>query len=143
MSGGLQPAATPPLSAKTSPNRQPMASPTSHTSPPPKTYPPQDVHELAQSHLASLLAEQAMVWHLCLHLLPRPPDHLHLQALSKPPLHPLARWVTTTQPATLLCCLDCELGPCLSEASTQTPLVLSAHQFSPQTGLPAVNEHPP
>jgi hypothetical protein len=55
--GDLQPAAIPPPSAKTYPNHQLMASPTSHTSPHPRVCPPQDEHELVPSHLASLQAE--------------------------------------------------------------------------------------
>jgi hypothetical protein len=145
MYGDLQPAATPPLSAKTSLNHQLMASLISHTFQHPKAYHPQDEHGQAQCHLVSLRVGRLMVSMVSLdlyqHLSQKLLAQLHHQVHSNPHLHLWVILGIIVQLAMPLCCLDYVLVQCHNEANTQTQLAHSVPLSSPQTGHQAENGH--
>jgi hypothetical protein len=145
MSGDLPPAATPPLSAKTSLSHQLMASLISHTSQHPKAYHPQGEHGQAQCHLVSLRVGRLMVsmafLDLSQHLSQRLLAPLHHQVHSNPHLHPWEILGIIVQLAMPLCCLDYVLVQCHNEANTQIQPAHSAPLSSPQTGHQAENAH--
>ena len=144
MSGDLPPAATPPLSAKTSLSHQLMASLISHTFQHPKAYHLQGEHGQGQSHLVSLPVGRLMVsmaLDLYQHLAQRLLAQLHHQVHSNPHLHPWVILGIMVQLAMPLCCLDYVLVQCRNEANTQTQLAHSVPLSSPQTGHQAENAH--
>lgn len=142
-SGGLQPAATPPLSAKTSPNLPPMASQTLHTSQPPKAFHNlQGGHEPALFHHASPLAEPAMDSGLFLPSLRiKHPVRHHLLVLSSRLLPILVEMQSTRVPAMLHCCLDYGPAPCHNEVNITVRHPHLACPCSLQIGLLVASEH--
>jgi hypothetical protein len=142
-SGDLQPAATPPLSAKTSPNLPPMASQTLHISQPPKaSHNLQDGHEPALFHHVSPLEELQMdsgLSHLSLRT--RPPVRHHLRVHSSRRLPISVEMQSTRVPAMLHSYLDYELGRCHNAVNIT---VLHPHLACPcslRIGLLDASEH--
>ena len=143
MYGVLQPVAIPLPSAKISPSHPPMAFQTFHICQHQRACHKQDVHELGRFRLASPLEECVTGLLLCHHLLLKPHDPHHHQALLRARLQIWATSMNKPLPAMQLFYLDYVLVQCRKEVNIQAQLGHLVHLCSPQTGRRVVSAHQP
>lgn len=143
MSGDHPPAAIPHHSARTSPNRQLMAFPTSHIFLHPKASHPQpEEHEQGRFHPAFLPEVSQTVLALFPRSWPKLQDqHHHKVHSSHPHHHQSAKLVRSMHrmPVILLSCPDYELVRCHNEVNIQQ-LDHSDHRYFLQIGLQVESE---